>query len=157
MPLNFAGVALLVAGLAMMVAEAFTPGFGVLGLGGITAFLIGGLFLFDPAGADIDFAVGWPVLLAAAATNALLLFGLVGMIMRVRRRKVATGAEQMIGLEGEVLDWREGERGGEGRIRVRGEIWSARAAASLAAGARVRVDRRDGLTLHVGPTREEEK
>lgn len=156
MPLNFAGVALLVAGLAMMVAEVFTPGFGVLGLGGIAAFLIGGLFLFDPAGADIDFAVGWPVLLATAATNALLLFGLVGMIVRVRRRKVATGAEEMIGLEGEVLDWRPGEGGGEGRIRVHGEIWSARAAAPLAAGTRVRVDRRDGLTLQVGPAREKE-
>ncbi|MDP2333562.1 MAG: hypothetical protein Q8M19_23050 [Reyranella sp.] len=53
MPLNFAGVALLVAGLAMMVVEAFTPGVGVLGLGGIAAFVFGGLFLFDPAGADI--------------------------------------------------------------------------------------------------------
>ncbi|MDP1749813.1 MAG: nodulation protein NfeD, partial [Reyranella sp.] len=93
MPLNFAGVALLVAGLAMMVGEALTPGFGVLGLGGIAAFVIGGLFLFDPAGADIDFAVGWPVLLAAAATNALLIVGLLGMILRVRRRKVATGSE----------------------------------------------------------------
>lgn len=156
MPLNFAGVALLVAGLAMMVAEVFTPGFGVFGVGGIAAFLIGGLFLFDPAGADIDFSVGWPVLVAAAATNALLLFGLVGMIMRVRRRKVATGAEEMIGLEGEVLDWHHGERGGEGRIRVHGEIWSARAATPLTAGARVRVDRRDGLTLQVGPAKEKE-
>lgn len=156
MPLNFAGVALLVAGLAMMVAEVFTPGFGVLGLGGIVAFLVGGLFLFDPAGADVDFAVGWPVLIAAAATNALLLFGLVGMIVRVRRRRVATGAEEMIGLVGEVLDWHHGEGGGEGHVRVHGEVWSARAAAPLAAGARVRVDRRDGLTLQVGPAKEKQ-
>lgn len=150
MPLNLAGVALLVAGLAMMVAEVFLPGFGVLGVGGAVAFLLGGLFLFDPAGADIDFSVAWPVLIAAVVTNALLLFGLVGMIMRVRRRKVVTGAEQMIGLEGEVLDWQAGEQGGRGRIRVHGEIWSARASQPLGAGTRVRVDRRDGLTLHVG-------
>lgn len=150
MPLNLAGVALLVAGLAMMVAEVFLPGFGVLGVGGAAAFLLGGLFLFDPAGADIDVSVAWPVLIAAVATNALLLFGLVGMIMRVRRRKVATGAEQMIGLEGEVLDWQGGDQGGRGRIRVHGEIWSARAGEPLGAGTRVRVDRRDGLTLHVG-------
>jgi membrane-bound serine protease (ClpP class) len=149
MPLNFAGVALLAAGLGMMVAEALTPGFGVLGAGGIAAFLLGGLFLFDPAGADIDFAVAWPILIAAAVTNALLLFGLIGMIMRVRRRTVATGAEQMIGLEGEVLDWGEGEKGGQGRVRVHGEVWSARALGPLAKGARVRVDRREGLTLHV--------
>lgn len=150
MPLNLAGVALLVAGLAMMAAEVFLPGFGVLGVGGAAAFLLGGLFLFDPAGADIDVSVAWPLLIAAVATNALLLFGLVSMIMRVRRRKVVTGAEQMIGLEGEVLDWQAGEQGGRGRIRVHGEIWSARANQPLGAGTRVRVDRRDGLTLHVG-------
>ncbi|MBN9539083.1 MAG: nodulation protein NfeD [Reyranella sp.] len=155
LPLSFVGVALLVAGLAMMVAEVFVPGFGLLGAGGAAAFLLGGLFLFDPAGADIDFSVAWPVLIAAVATNALLLFGLIGMIMRVRHRKVVTGAEQMIGLEGEVLDWQSGEAGGRGHIRVRGEVWSARAtppgSPSLSTGVRVRVDRRDGLTLHVGP------
>lgn len=155
LPLSFVGVALLVAGLAMMVAEVFVPGFGLLGAGGAAAFLLGGLFLFDPAGADIDFSIAWPVLIAAVATNALLLFGLIGMIMRVRRRKVVTGAEQMIGLEGEVLDWQAGEAGGRGHIRVHGEIWSAQAGAppggqSFGTGARVRVDRRDGLTLHVG-------
>ncbi|MDP2331182.1 MAG: nodulation protein NfeD, partial [Reyranella sp.] len=147
MPLNFAGVALLVAGLAMLGIEAFTPGFGVLGLGGVAAFVFGGLFLFDPAGADIDFAVGWPVLLAAALTNALLIVGVLGMALRTRRRAVVTGSEQMIGLEGEVLDWHDGH----GRIRVHGEIWSARAEDPVAPGTRVRVDHRDGLTLHVGP------
>ena len=147
MPLNFAGVALLLAGLAMLGIEAFTPGFGVLGLGGVAAFIVGGLFLFDPSGADIDFAVGWPVLLAAALTNALLIVGVLGMALRTRRRAVVTGSEQMIGLEGEVLDWHDGR----GRIRVHGEIWSARAEDPVAPGTRVRVGRRDGLTLHVGP------
>ena len=150
MPLNFAGVALMLAGLAMMMAEAFTPGFGVLGLGGIAGFVIGGLFLFDPAGADIDFAVGWPVLLAAAATNALLLLGVLGMAMRVRRRRVVTGPEQLVGMEGEVVEWRDGH----GRVRVHGEIWSANAAAAFAPGTRVQVDGRDGLTLRVNEIRE---
>lgn len=147
MPLNFAGVALLVGGLVMLGIEAFTPGFGVLGLGGIAAFIVGGLFLFDPAGADIDFAVGWPVLLAAAVTNALLIVGIAGMALRTRRRPVVTGAEEMIGLEGEVVEWRDGR----GRVRVHGEIWSARAERPAEPGTRVRVDRREGLTLHVGP------
>lgn len=150
MPLNFAGVALLAAGLAMMVAEALTPGVGVLGLGGIVAFVIGGLFLFDPAGADIDFAVAWPVVLAAAATNALLVVGVLGMILRVRGRKVATGSEEMIGLEGRVLDWRDGQ----GHIRVHGEVWTARGPDPLAPGTPVRVASRDGLTLHVDTVRE---
>jgi membrane-bound serine protease (ClpP class) len=147
LPVSLAGLALLALGIGMMAAEAFTPGIGVLGLGGVVAFILGGLFLFDPAGADIDFAVAWPVVVGAAVTNALLFVGLLGMVMRVRRRKVATGAEQMIGLEGRVLDWQDGR----GHIRVHGEVWSARAAAPLAPGTPVRVDRRDGLTLHVEP------
>jgi membrane-bound serine protease (ClpP class) len=151
MPLNFAGVALLVGGLVMLGIEAFTPGFGVLGLGGIAAFVVGGLFLFDPAGADIDFAVGWPVLLAAALTNALLIVGIAGMALRTRRRPVVTGAEEMIGLEGEVMEWRDGRH----RVRVHGEIWSALAERPVAPGTRVRVDRREGLTLHVGPLEKE--
>jgi membrane-bound serine protease (ClpP class) len=147
LPINFAGLALLALGIGMMAAEAFTPGIGVLGLGGVVAFILGGLFLFDPAGADIDFAVAWPVVVGAAVTNALLFVGLLGMVMRVRRRKVATGAEEMIGLEGRVLDWQDGR----GRIRVHGEVWAASAAAPLAPGTPVRVGRRDGLTLHVEP------
>ena len=150
LPLNLAGLGLLVLGIGMMAAEAFTPGIGVLGLGGIVSFILGGLFLFDPAGADIDFAVAWPVVVGAAVTNALLFVGLLGMILRVRRRKVVTGAEQMIGLEGRVVDWENGR----GRIRVHGEVWSARAAAPLAPGMPVRVERRDGLTLHVVEPRE---
>lgn len=147
LPINLAGLGLLVLGIGMMAAEAFTPGIGVLGLGGVVSFILGGLFLFDPAGADIDFAVAWPVVVGAAATNALLFVGLLGMILRVRGRKVVTGAEEMIGLEGRVVDWGNGR----GRIRVHGEIWSAHAAAPLAPGAPVRIERRDGLTLHVEP------
>lgn len=149
LPVSLAGLALLALGVAMMAAEAFTPGIGVLALGGVVSFVLGGLFLFDPAGADIDYAVAWPVVVGAAATNALLLVGLLGMILRVRRRQVVTGAEQMIGLEGSVVDWQDGR----GRIRVHGEVWSARAAAPLPPGTPVRVERRDGLTLHVQPTR----
>ncbi len=118
----------------MMAAEAFTPGIGMLGLGGVVSFILGGLFLFDPAGADIDFAVAWPVVVGAAATNALLFVGLLGVILRVRPRKVATGAEEMIGLEGRVLDWQDGQ----GHIRVHGEVWSARYCFSLARHASAR-------------------
>jgi membrane-bound serine protease (ClpP class) len=147
LPINLAGLALLALGLGMMVAEAFMPGIGVLGLGGVISFILGGLFLFDPEGADIDFAVAWPVVVGAAVTNAILFVGLLGMILRVRRRKAVTGAEQMIGLEGRVVDWTDDR----GHIRVHGEVWSARAAAPLAPGIPVRVERRDGLTLHVEP------
>lgn len=145
LPINLAGAGLLALGIGLMAAEAVAPGIGVLGLGGVVSFILGGLFLFDPAGADIDFAVAWPVVVGAAVTNAVLFVGLLGMILRVRRRKVVTGAEQMIGMEGRVVDWENGR----GHIRVHGEVWSARAATPLSEGTPVRVERRDGLTLHV--------
>ncbi|MFZ5781442.1 MAG: NfeD family protein [Pseudomonadota bacterium] len=149
LPVNIVGLALLVLGIGFMAAEAFTPGIGVLGLGGVAAFILGGLFLFDPAGADIDFAVAWPVVVGAAVTNALLLVGVLGMFLRVRRRKVVTGAEELIGMEGRVVDWSLGG----GRVHLHGEIWSAQAAGPLVPGTTVRVARRDGLTLHVEPTK----
>jgi membrane-bound serine protease (ClpP class) len=149
LPVNIVGVALLVLGIGFMAAEAFTPGIGILGLGGVVSFVLGGLFLFDPAGADIDFAVAWPVVVAAAITNALLLVGVFGMFLRVRRRKVATGAEELIGMQGRVVDWSVGG----GRVHLHGEVWSARAAAPLVPGTTVRVARRDGLTLYVEPTK----
>jgi len=147
LPLSIAGLALLVLAIGLMAAEAFTPGIGVLGLGGVVSFILGGLFLFDPSGADIDFAVAWPVVVGAAIANALLLIGVLGMFLRVRRRKVVTGAEELIGMEGRVVDWSPGG----GRVHLHGEIWSARAAAPLAPGTAVQVERRDGLTLYVEP------
>jgi len=147
LPVSLAGLALLVAGIGMMGVEAYTPGIGVIGLGGIVAFILGGMFLFDPAGADIAFRVAWPLVVGAGIANALLIVGLLGMILRIRRRKVVSGAEEMIGLEAVVTDWREDS----GHVRVHGEMWSARAASALAPGAKVRVGRREGLTLIVEP------
>jgi membrane-bound serine protease (ClpP class) len=147
LPVSYAGLALLALGTALMAAEAFSPGFGILGLGGIVAFVLGAAFLFDPAGADIDFRVAWPVVLSAALTSALLLAGALGFLIRMRGRKVVTGAEEMIGLEGEVLSW----SGTEGRVHLHGETWGARSALPLSPGTRVAVRERHGLTLVVAP------
>ena len=91
LPLSYAGLFLLVLGIALMAAEAFAPGFGVLGIGGLIAFIAGATFLFDPSGADIDFSIYWPLVLAAAGTTALLLTGLLGVVIRSRQKRVATG------------------------------------------------------------------
>lgn len=147
LPLNYAGLGLLLLGIGLMVAEGVAPGFGILGIGGVAAFVLGGVFLFDPGGADIDFGVAWPVLLSTAITTALLFIAGLGLIMRVRRRKVVSGVEYLIDAPGVVVDW----NGDEGLVRVQGENWKARAATSLAAGQTVRVQSRSGLTLHVSP------
>ena len=146
LPLSYAGLALLLLGLALMVGEAVAPGFGILGIGGVIAFILGAIFLFDPAGADIDISIYTPLIVAAAATSALLLMGILGFLVRSRRASVASGSEQMIGAQGEVVSWNEGI----GTVRVHGEIWSARSAGSLEPGRMVKVIARDGLTLVVG-------
>jgi membrane-bound serine protease (ClpP class) len=147
LPLSYAGLALLLLGLALMVAEALAPGIGILGIGGVAAFVIGAIFLFDPAGADIDIAIYTPLIIATAATSALLLIGVLGFLMRSRRARVATGSEQLVGLEAEVVSWNKDR----GRVRVHGEIWAARSEASAGPqpGSTVSVVARDGLTLVV--------
>lgn len=147
LPVNAAGAALLLLGIGLMGAEALSPGFGVLGLGGVAAFVAGGVFLFDPEGADIDLRVAWPVLVSAAATSALLFTFVLGAAIRTRRRTARTGSEQLLRETGVVLRW----QGLAGTVRVHGEVWSARAEAPLLPSTRVEVVARDGLKLDVRP------
>lgn len=147
LPLSYAGLALLALGIALMAAEAFAPGFGILGIGGLVAFVAGAAFLFDPSGADIDVSIYWPLVLAAAGTSALLLTGLLGMAIRARQKRVVTGGEQLLGSEGKVVDWTKDH----GSVRIHGEIWAARSDAALRSEDIVRVTERDGLVLIVEP------
>ena len=145
LPVDYAGLALILLGIAFMIAEAFTPGVIVLGLGGIVAFVAGSLLLFDPRGIDVDFAVAWTTIAAAAISSAAFLFIVLGLAIRARRSVVVSGMEEMVGAPGRVIDW----SGDAGRVRVRGEIWKARAARPANPGEAVRVLRVEGLTLIV--------
>ncbi len=145
LPLSYGGLALLVFGIALMAAEAFAPSFGVLGLGGIIAFVLGAFFLFDPAEAQFGFGVAWPLIAGAAVTSAAFVIGVATFALKARRRAVRTWAEEMIGSAGEVINWADGH----GQVRVHGEIWAARSDQSLAGRHRVRVIGREGLTLLV--------
>jgi membrane-bound serine protease (ClpP class) len=131
-----------------MVAEAFSPGFGIAGLGGIVAFAIGALFLFDPSESDVPIAVSWQLIAGLAVLSAGFFAGVLGFALKARQRPVATGAEQLIGMNGEVVSW----SGSEGRVRVHGEIWSARSEQVITAGHKVRVVGRTGLQLSVEPS-----
>jgi membrane-bound serine protease (ClpP class) len=145
LPVSYGGLALVLLGLSLMLAEAFAPGFGVLGIGGVVAFVVGAIFLFDPTASDIDLSVAWPVVIGAALSSVLILTLILGFAIRVRQRPAVTGAEEMIGLEGEVVGW----GGTRGAVRVHGEVWDARGPESVKPGGQVRVVRRDGLTLTV--------
>jgi membrane-bound serine protease (ClpP class) len=147
LPVQYGALALLVAGIALMTAEAFTPGFGLLGLLGFMAFVVGGYFLFDAPAGQIEMRVSMPLLAGSAVASAGLIFFVVGAAIKARKRPTATGAEQMLTEHGTVIDW----SGDTGNIRIHGEVWAARAARPVAPGDTVRVTSRDGLVLVVEP------
>jgi len=146
MPVSYAGLALIALGIAFMLAEAFLPSFGALGLGGVIAFVLGSVMLIDT---DLPgYGISWALIVPLAATSALFRFAVGGMALRARRRPVLTGGEELPGMQGEVLEDIEGE----GWARVHGELWRVRSRQPLARGARVRVTARHGLILEVEAT-----
>lgn len=145
LPVNYAGLALIVLGLALMGAEAFSPSFGILGIGGMIAFVLGATIMFDT---DVpQFRVALPVLAAIAVASLGATVLTMRLALRSRRSSVATGREEMIGATGSVLDW----QGTGGHVRVHGERWNARAVSELHAGQEVRIIRLQGLTVEVEP------
>jgi membrane-bound serine protease (ClpP class) len=147
LPVNYAALGLVVLGIALMIGEVFTPGFGALGIGGLIAFVIGALFLFEGSDTDIPIVVSRWLIAGMAITTAGLIFGVVGAATAARGRKPVTGAEEMMRMSGEVVDW----SGTHGSVRVHGEIWTARATSPLKADDMVRVVGREGMTLIVEP------
>jgi membrane-bound serine protease (ClpP class) len=150
LPVSYAGLGLIVLGIALMIAEIFTPGALVLGIGGVVAFVVGSVFLFDPGDVSFSFRVSWPTIAAATLSTAAFMFVVLGFAMKARQRPVVTGIEEMVGSTGHVIDW-SGERG---RVHVHGEVWQARSAlqgSAPAANAKVRVVAVDGLTAVVEP------
>ncbi len=145
LPVNYAGLALILLGVACMIAEAFLPTFGALGLGGIVAFVAGALMLIDT---DLP-GYGIPVALivTVALASALLLAATAAIALKTRRRAVRGGAAGVIGRVGEVQQARQGKTW----VRVHGESWQARSTAPLAPGQQVVVIARDGLVLEVAP------
>jgi membrane-bound serine protease (ClpP class) len=147
MPINYAGAALVLFGVALMVAEVHIGAFGALGVGGIAAFVIGSLMMFPAHVPGLSLSGG--VVAGAAIGSAALLLVVLAALLRSRKRPVVTGSEALIGAEGEIGFW----QGGDGRVRVMGEVWLARADAPLAVGSRVKVIGRDGLVLRVADVR----
>jgi membrane-bound serine protease (ClpP class) len=146
LPVNYAGLALMVLGIAFMVAEAFLPAFGSLGVGGIIAFVLGSIMLIEDTelpGFDIPLAL---IAGVAAASAAFLIF-VLGMLARSRKRAVVSGREHMIGATGEaLLDF-----DGEGWARVQGEQWKVRSSGPVRRGQKLRVTGMQGLVLSVEP------
>ena len=143
LPVNFAGLALLGLGIAFMLAEAFLPSYGALGLGGIVAFVLGAIVLMDT---DLPgYGIPLTVIVTAAILSALLIATLGGLALRSWRRTSVIGDSELLGVVAEVVDvtpeqiW----------IHLHGERWQAQCRTPLKRGQRVRVVARHGLQLEV--------
>jgi membrane-bound serine protease (ClpP class) len=148
LPISYAGLALILLGLAFLVAEAFVPSYGALGLGGIAAFAFGALLLIDSDAPG--FGIPLSVIGGLAAASALGVVGLVGMAARARRQPLASGTAPLLGHAGTVVEF----GAGQGWALVEGGHWHVRSSVALQPGQRVRVVRVDGLTLEVDPVPE---
>jgi membrane-bound serine protease (ClpP class) len=144
---NYAGLALVALGTAMIIAEFFFPTYGSLGIGGLIAFVVGSLILFDTDVPGMN--VARSLIAALATAGGLMIAGIVYVASRALRHPVATGTQAMLGASAEVL----ADFTGKGRVRYGGELWNARSEAALHAGDAARIVRVEGLTLWVEPTR----
>jgi membrane-bound serine protease (ClpP class) len=143
LPVNWAGVGLLLLGVGLLIAEVFVGSFGVLGVGGIVALVMGSVLLID---VDLP-GYGLPLwfVFGIAAGSALVVFAIGALVARGRTRPPVSGAEELVGAPGEVVETAPGEVW----ARVHGELWRVRADTALTPGTRVRVQSTDGLTLTV--------
>jgi membrane-bound serine protease (ClpP class) len=145
LPINFAGVALLLLGVALMVAEAFIPSFGIVGIGGIVAFAIGSLMMFDTE--VPGFGLSWQAVALGTGVTAAFFLIAIGAAWRAHRRTVVTGEPALLGHSGHVVTW----TGNSGFVHLHGEDWQAQSEAPLTPGQTVRVTARRDLTLIVEP------
>jgi membrane-bound serine protease (ClpP class) len=148
LPVNYAGLALVMLGLMLMVAEAFLPSFGVIGLGGIVAFVAGSLMLIDTE--VPGFGIPPALIGTLGVASALLLIGTARLALATRRRPVTSGAAGLIGATAQV-ETVAPDGGHQGWIRIEGELWHAACALPLNRSQTVKVVGRKGLMLEVVP------
>ena len=145
LPVSYAGLALIVLGIALMIAEAFAPSFGALGIGGAAAFVAGSIMLMDTEAPGFRLS---PWLVGILTLMNLVFFAFVlGTLFQSRKRPVVSGSEHLIGAEGTVLEDFEGTW----QIRVFGEIWKASSPIPLTRNQKVRIVSVQGLLLNVNP------
>jgi membrane-bound serine protease (ClpP class) len=146
LPVNYAGLALMLLGIAFMIAEVFLPSFGAIGVGGIVAFVLGSLLLIEDTELP-GFEIPYALIAGVAAASAGFLILIVGMLVKSRRRAVVSGREQMLGASAEAL----ADFDLEGWARVHGEQWKVRSSRPVRRGQKLRVTGMQGLVLSVEP------
>jgi len=146
LPVNYAGLALILLGVVLIIAESLVPSFGALGFGGVAAFVFGSIILLDT---DIPgMQIARSLIFGIATVAALLLLALVYSLMRIRRRPAVSGADHMLGQMAEALE----DFDGSGTVFVNGESWNAHSDAPVHKGDRLRITNIHGLVVEVTPT-----
>jgi len=145
LPVNYAGVLLVLLGVILFILEATVTSYGLLAIGGVASMILGGLMLVKT---DAPFLqISWSVMLPVVTLAAGLSLFVVGMGVRAMRRQPTTGSEGMIGLVGIAKT----TLAPQGKLLVRGELWDAISDQALEPGDPAEVTRVDGLKLHVKP------
>ena len=139
LPVNYAGLALIIVGIGFIVAEVFLPAYGSLGVGGVLAFVAGALMLIDTGAGG--FGIPWPLVVFLAAVTAVFVFAVVRMALQARRAPVVSGLTTLVGADGEMLE----DSDETGWASIRGETWKVRTAGHMVRGQRIRVIGVDGM------------
>ena len=145
LPINYAGMGLILLGVALMVGEAFEPSFGILGIGGVIAFVFGSIILIDTEAPG--FGIDISVIITFAVLSVLIFVFVIGMAMKARRKKVVSGLEELLGGEATVIN----DFDQQGTVSIHSEHWQARSNTPLNSGQLVKVTGIKGLTLEVEP------
>lgn len=145
-PVNYAGLALILLGFALIIAEAFVPSFGILGLGGIAAFSFGAIMMFDTGIPGFGISIAFVVTFAVITGASLLL--IVSYVMKLHRRGAVSGEGSIVGGTATAME----DFTVEGRVWLEGEAWHAVSDAPVRKDEEVVVRRLEGLTLYVEPT-----
>jgi len=149
---SWGGLILLLLGMIFLIAEAFVPSFGVLGIGGIVAFVVGSIFLFDGNSYDYDLPLG--TVLPTAIGFGLLMYMVARAAWKTRQVKQTHGDDSVLGEIGEVVAVDSGHSD-RGKALVSGSYWTVRANEDLAIGKEIKVTKVDGLTLEVSLLKED--
>jgi membrane-bound serine protease (ClpP class) len=150
LPVNYAGIALIILAMIFFIAEVKVTSYGLLTVAGVISLILGSLMLFKSA--DPAIRVSLELIVTMAVFTLVVVTFLVSMVVRAHRAQVATGAEGLLHKHGVTRT----SVGGRGKVFVQGEIWNASADEEIPAGTPIEVVSVDGLKLRVRPESRQE-
>lgn len=145
MPINYTGLTLLLIGIAFMIFEVYVSSFGIIGIGGIVAFILGSIMLFDIH--NPDYQLAFSLIISMSIISVIFFLMIVGLAIRSHKRAIVTGSEGLINSEGVVISVTTNQI----HVQVLGEIWEAQSSSVLEPGMTVKIVKVKGLTLMVEP------